>query len=226
MGVNTANKTLKSGQLTLEGNSGDRSIFLGQNSWFFNSALTMGQVSDSANTNASSYAPLGSYTKLAFQGVGKVILSREHSIFGVLNVRGQFATTNLDPYEKMLIGGATALRAYSVEQGSVNQGAIISAELRKTLNTEFGQLQPVVFIDYLNGQINNTTYPNWQTNLGYSNPNLSNYVTASNVGVGMDWTYFNKYSLSVSWARRLPGSPIGTYGNGNSQFWFLAQARF
>lgn len=226
MDVSTANKTLKSGQLTLDGNSGDRSILLGQNSWFFNSALTMGQVTDSANTSAASYAPLGSYTKLAFQGIGKVVLSREHSIFAVLNIRGQLATTNLDPYEKMLIGGATAVRAYSVEQGSVNQGAIISAELRKTINTEFGQFIPVVFIDYLNGQINNTTYPNWQTNQGYSNSNLSNYVTAAGAGVGLDWSYFNKYSLSVSWARRLPGSPIGTYGNGNSQFWFVAQARF
>lgn len=226
MGVNTTNKILKSGQLTIDGNSGDRSIFLGQNSWFFNSALTMGQVTDSANTNAASYAPLGSYTKLAFQGIGKVVLSREHSVFAVLNVRGQLATTNLDPYEKMLIGGATALRAYSVEQGSVNQGAIISAELRKTINTEFGQFIPVVFIDYLNGQINNTTYPNWQTNMGYSNPNLSNYVSAADVGIGLDWNYFNKYSLSISWARRLPGSPTGTYGNGNSQFWLVAQARF
>lgn len=226
MGVNTANKTLKSGQLTLEGNSGDRSINLGQNSWFFNSALTMGEVTDSANTSASSYAPLGAYTKLAFQGIGKVILNEKHSIFAVLNVRGQIASKNLDPYERMLVGGSTALRGYSVDQGSINQGAIITAELRKTINTDWGQFTPVVFVDYLNGQINHTTYPNWQTNLGYTNPNLSNHVTAADAGLGLDWNYFNQYSISVSWARRLPGSPTGTYGNGNSQFWFVAQARF
>ena len=226
MGVNTANKTLKSGQLTLEGNSGDRSINLGQNSWFFNSALTMGEVTDSANTAASSYAPLGAYTKLAFQGVGKVILNEKHSIFAVLNVRGQIASKNLDPYERMLVGGATALRAYSVDQGSINQGAIITAELRKTINTNWGQFTPVVFVDYLNGQINHTTYPNWQTNQGYSNPNLSNHLVAADAGLGLDWNYFNQYSISVSWAKRLPTSPSGTYGNGNSQFWFVAQARF
>lgn len=226
MSVNTANKTLKSGQLTLEGNSGDRSIFLGQNSWFFNSALTMGEVTDSANTSASSYAPLGAYTKLAFQGVGKVILNEKNSIFAVLNVRGQIASKNLDPYERMLVGGATALRGYSVDQGSINQGAIITAELRKTINTNWGQFTPVVFVDYLNGQINHTTYPNWQTNQGYSNPNLSNHLVAADAGLGLDWNYFNQYSISVSWARRLPGSPTGTYGNGNSQFWFVAQARF
>ena len=227
-GASTADKTLQSAQLTLDGNSGDRSILLGQNTWFFRSALTVGQVmNDAPNVPVSpNYETVGGYTKLAFQGVGKLILSDEHSIYSVLNVRGQAASTNLDAYERMMIGGYSALRAYSVEQGSINQGTISSLELRKAFNTEYGQFVPVIFADYANGWIVHGPDSNWQNSTGYTNPNLTNHMVASDAGLGLDWNYFNQYSLSVSWARRLPMSPAGTYGNGNSQFWFVAQARF
>jgi hemolysin activation/secretion protein len=141
-------------------------------------------------------------------------------------VRGQAASTNLDAYERMMIGGYSALRAYSVEQGSINQGTISSLELRKAFNTEYGQFVPVIFADYANGWIVHGPDSNWQNSTGYTNPNLTNHMVASDAGLGLDWNYFNQYSLSVSWARRLPMSPAGTYGNGNSQFWFVAQARF
>ena len=226
-GVSTANKTLQSGQLTLDGNSGDRSILLGQNTWFFRSALTVGQVLDNANSYSSPYyETVGGYTKLAFQGVGKIILSDEHSIYSVINIRGQAANTNLDAYERMMIGGYSALRAYSVQQGSINQGTISSLELRKAINTEYGQFVPVIFTDYANGWVTHGPDLGWQAATGYTNPSLTNHLVASDAGVGLDWNYFNQYSLSVSWARRLPMSPAGTYGNGNSQFWFVAQARF
>lgn len=226
-GVNTANKMLQSGQLTLDGNSGDRSILLGQNTWFFHSALTVGQVTDSANSTQSPYyETVGGYSKLAFQGIGKLILSDEHSVYSVLNIRGQAANTNLDAYERMMIGGYSALRAYSVQQGSINQGTISSLELRKAINTEYGQFIPVIFTDYANGWITHGTDLGWQAATGYTNPSLTNHMVASDAGLGLDWNYFNQYSLSVSWAKRLPMSPAGTYGNGNSQFWFTAQARF
>lgn len=226
-GATTADKTLQSGQLTLDGNSGDRSILLGQNTWFFRSALTVGQVMDDANSISSPYyETVGGYTKLAFQGVGKIILSDAHSIYSVINIRGQAANTNLDAYERMMIGGYSGLRAYSVEQGSINQGTISSLELRKAFNTEYGQFVPVIFADYANGWVTHGPDIGWQAATGYSNLNLTNHIVASDAGVGLDWNYFNKYSLSVSWAKRLPMSPAGTYGNGNSQFWFVAQARF
>ncbi|WP_173959848.1 ShlB/FhaC/HecB family hemolysin secretion/activation protein [Polynucleobacter arcticus] len=226
-GVSTANKTLQSGQLTVDGNSGDRSILLGQNTWFFRSALTVGQVMDDANSLSSPYyEAVGGYTKLAFQGVGKIILSDAHSIYSVINIRGQAANTNLDAYERMMIGGYSGLRAYSVEQGSINQGTISSLELRKAFNTEYGQFVPVIFADYLNGWVTHGPDIGWQAATGYSNLNLTNHIVASDAGIGLDWNYFNKYSLSASWAKRLPMSPAGTYGNGNSQFWFVAQVRF
>lgn len=227
LGVTTTNKTLESGQLVLDGNSGDRSIALGQNSWYAHSALTMGQVNDSAAMPGSDQL-LGAYTKLAFQGVGKAILNDKHSVFTVLNIRGQVANVNLDPYEKLLIGGFSGVRAYSPQQGSFNQGTIVTAELRQAINTEWGQFIPVVFMDYANGWLNQATYPGWQVSNGYSNPNISNHMVLSDAGLGLDWNGFHGFTVSASWARRLPFSPVGlnNTGNANSQFWFLVQSRF
>jgi len=226
-GVTTTDKTLASGQITLDGNSGDRSIKLSQDTWFARMALANGQVKDAANpTNAN--GSLGNYKKLAFQGFGKLILDDPSNLFASLNIRGQVANTNLDGYEKQLIGGANAMRAYAPEQGSYNQGTITSLELRKVINTEWGQLIPVLFADYANGWINHATYPSWQINSGYSDPTLSNHMVLSDAGLGLDWNSFSQYSLSISWARRLPMSPAGSssVGNANSQFWFTAKAFF
>jgi len=226
-GALTTNKFLSSGQLVLDGNSGDRSITLGQSSWHTHLALTMGRVSDSAAISGSNQ-PLGDYTKLAFQGVGKLVISDVQNIFATINVRGQVANTNLDPYEKQTIGGFSGVRAYSLNQGSFNQGTITTAELRKVFNTQWGQFAPAVFVDYANGWINHATYPSWQLNNGYSNSNLSNHMVLSDAGLGLDWSGFYGLSASASWARRLPLSPAGLYsvGNANSQFWFLVQSRF
>ena len=226
-GVTTTNKTLTSGQLTLDGNSGDRSIVMGQHSWYVRSALTMGHVGDTG-VLAGSNAPLGPYTKFAFQGVAKLVLNEQHNIYSTLNVRGQAANTNLDPYEKMLIGGFSGMRAYYPEEGSFNQGTITTLELRQAINTPYGQFIPVIFMDYANGWINHATYANWQTQSGYSNSGLSNHLALSDAGLGLDWAGLYGLNLSLSWARRLPSSPAAMNGSGNSnsQFWFVAQARF
>ena len=216
-GVVMTDKTLKSGQLTLDGNSGDRSISLGQNSWYAHVDLTKGTVSDAGASSAF----LSPYTKLAFQGIGRLLLNEKYSIYSSLSVRGQVANTNLDPYEKLLIGGFSGMRAYSQNQGSFNQGTISTIDLRQVIDTAWGQFVPAIFLDYANGWTNRFS----DTAL---NSGLSNHMVLSDAGLGIDWRGFDNFSLSASWARRLPMSPAGLYNtsNANSQFWFLAQASF
>lgn len=225
--VATSNKTLQAGQLYLDANSGDRSIYLGQNSWAFRPGLVVGQVADVAAVQGSSQ-PLGSYTKLSFQGFGKYILSGGGNLYTSLNLRGQAANTNIDPYEKMAIGGFSGMRAYSLNEGSFNQGSITSVGLHNIIHTPWGRFTPHVFIDYANGWINHSTYSDWQVNSGYSNSQLSNHMVLSDAGLGVDWSVYKDLSLSALWARRLPLSPSGlsSTGNTNSQFWFLLQAFF
>ena len=218
-----SNKTLQAGQLFLEGNSGDRSIYLGQNTWFLRSAVVSGQVADAASTTSPT---LGSYTKLSFQGLGKFILSEDKNLYASVNLRGQAANVNLDPYEKMTIGGFSGMRAYSLNQGSFNQGTITSLALHNTIHSDWGRFTPNIFIDYANGWINHSTYSDWQVNSGYSNAQLSNHMVLSDAGLGIDWAGYKDLVLSALWARRLPLSPSGlnNTGNSNSQFWFVLQA--
>ena len=225
--VVTSQKTLTSAQLAIDGNSGDRSIALGQNTWFVHSALTLGHVKDSANTRASNQ-PLGAYAKWAYQAYGKLILSQERNLYATLNVRGQVANTNLDPYEKLAIGGYAGVRSYRPEQGSLNQGTIATAELRQSINTKWGQFTPIALLDYGNGWINHSTYANWQLNSGYADSGLSNHMVLADAGLGLDWNGFHGLTLSAIWARRWPHSPaaINTSGNKSSQFWFVVQTHF
>ena len=226
MGTTTQNKTLTMGQWFLDGNSGDRSIQLGENVWFWRSALNAGSIKNDA-PGASTQNPglVGdTYTKFSFMGVSKIFLSKAENIYAVVNVRGQAANTNLDPYEKLMVGGASALRGYSPDTaGSLNQGTISTFELRKTFNTGWGEITPLVFMDYANGWINKATYPNWQINSGYSNANLSNHLVLADAGLGFEWSSYRNWTLVTSWATRLPSSPVMQGSSGNSQFWFLAQ---
>lgn len=226
-GAVTSNKTLQAGQLFLDANSGDRSAYLGKNSWALHSALTAGQVVDVAASSGSNQ-PLGSYTKWAFQGLGKLALSGDGNLYGSLNFRGQVANTNLDPYEKLMIGGFSGMRAYSPNEGSFNQGTITSLGLHQVVHTAWGRFTPHIFMDYANGWINHSTYANWQVNSGYADSTLSNHMALSDAGLGIDWSGYKDLSVSALWARRLPLSPAGlnTTGNANSQFWFLLQAFF
>ena len=220
IGITTTDKTLKSVQAVLDGNSGDRSINLGQNAWYMHSALSSGSVSDHvAQTNE----PLGPYTKLALSGIAKTVLNDERNIYSILNVRGQVANTNLDPYEKLLVGGYSGVRAYSLEEGSFNNGAIATLELRQAFNTEWGRLTPGIFVDYANGWINHATYSGWNNNTGYTN-----HQVLADYGIGIDWSDVQGFVVSLSWANRFGSSPpaIAGTGSANSQFWFVVQSRF
>ncbi|ECC3884694.1 ShlB/FhaC/HecB family hemolysin secretion/activation protein, partial [Salmonella enterica subsp. diarizonae] len=45
-------------------------------------------------------------------------------------VNGQLADGNLDPSQKFLMGGPSAVRAYDIGDGSVDQGVVGTAEIR------------------------------------------------------------------------------------------------
>jgi hypothetical protein len=57
------------------------------------------------------------------------------------------------------------------------------------------------------GWFNMAPYSNWQTNLGYANPNLPNFWGVMGAGPAIDWTTPYGATFSVTWTTRLPGSP-------------------
>jgi hemolysin activation/secretion protein len=222
--VTTSKKTIYAGQFSLAANSGDRSLLLDEDTWSVQSTLTMGQVSDAAAINITS-AP---YSKLAFQAIKKKPLWSEQAVYAFINFRGQWANVNLDAYEKLLLTGINGARAYSPDQGTVDQGFIASIDIRKDINTAWGRITPGVFFDYANGSINKVPYENWQINNGYSNPAQSNNLTFSNYGVSLNLTGFKNTGLSMSWAKQMNASPsmLGVVSNDNSQFWFALRTQY
>jgi len=227
LGVVTSNKTIQSGQILLDGNSGDRSVALGPNSWYVHSTFSAGQVNDSA-VLPSSTQPYGSYKKATLHLADKFVLDDMHNVYATFSISGQVANSNLDPFEKLAVGGSSGMRAYSPAQASFNQGTLSTVDLRQVINSEWGQFSPVFFIDYANGWINHATSANWQINQGYSNSNLPNHMALSDAGLGLEWADLHGFVLSITWATRLPITPanLNTANSGNSQVWLLAKSLF
>jgi hemolysin activation/secretion protein len=200
-----APRHLYSVRFTLSTDAGDRSMQLGESYWTALLALTHGRVAQSLDS-ADTTGVLGVYDKLAMSAVGKLNLGST-GWYGVLIMHGQLADRNLDYSEKLSIGGQGGVRAYRADEGSLDEGIVVSAELRRLFHLPNGdQLSPGIFVDYANGVINHSPYGGWQTSSGYVDPNLSNHRSVAALGVGVDWQSHLGVSASLSWATRMPGS--------------------
>lgn len=222
--VTISKKTIYAVQFSMSANSGDRALLLDADTWNVQTTLTMGQVSDAAAIIPTS----AKYSKLVFQALKKKTLSADQGIYALVNMRGQWANSNLDAYEKFLLTGVNGARAYSPDQGTVDQGFIASIDVRKDINTAWGRMTPGVFFDYANGFINKNTYENWQINSGYSNSAQSNNFTLSNYGLSLNITGFKNSWLSATWARQMNASPamLSNDSSANSQFWVSLRTKY
>jgi len=215
-------------RLGLSSNAGDRPAELGLNYWSANTILTLGRNRQDLN-GFDTTNTVGSYQKLAASAFGKRVLGSGWYALG--NVRGQIGNRNLSTYEAMSLGGVTGVRAYSPEEGTLNDGVFLSAELRKliALPNGMGQLAPGVFVDYINGRVLHNPYQGWQTSMGYANPDVGNHRWLGGWGVGVDWVLPNPNvtaSLTVGW--KLPGSPDSEYkpGSAKARVLFSLAAKF
>lgn len=201
----------------LSSNAGDRPAELGLNYWSANTFLTLGRNRQDLN-GFDTTDTVGSYQKLAASAFGKRVLGSGWYLLG--NARAQIGSRNMSTYEAMSLGGVTGVRAYSAEEGTLNDGVFLSAELRKLVNLPkgMGQLAPGVFVDYINGRVLHNPYPGWQTSMGYANPNVGNHRWLGGWGVGVDWVLPNPNvtaSVTVGW--KLPGSPDSEYKPGSAK---------
>lgn len=192
---------------TVTGNSGERDLQLGNSYWTAAAVLTHGWVSQDLQGATDTTGVLGSYNKIRLNGLRKQNLG-DSGFYVLADLRGQVADRNLDAYEKLQFGGQGAVRAYRVDEGSFDAGAILSIELRKIFRVGNGHvLSPGIVFDGALGVFNMNPYPNWQTNSGYANPNLPNFWGVMGAGPAFDWITPQGLTFSISWTTRLPGSP-------------------
>jgi len=154
----------------------------------------------------------GDFTKLSFQASRLQAIVPRHSLY--LAVGGQWASKNLDPSEKLALGGARAVRAYPAGELLVDQGFIGTAEWRWSYNDEF---TPFVFYDAARGKISR-------------DPFLTDTFNANSLrgfGLGLSWARAGSFSINATLAWRDGTRPAQTDGGGrNPRLYVQAQKAF
>ena len=127
-----------------------------------------------------------------------------------LAVQGQYASKNLDPSQKFVLGGPNAVRAYAQGSGVGDDGVLGTAELRYTLAPRGWLTRPQVFAFFDGGSIHVNADPYLPT---------ENHVDlyGAGVGVNLDTVFGLSVRGSVAW--RVGSDPAVDSSDSSSRGW-------
>lgn len=181
-----AHSNLNALRLSLQANNGDRPRQLRSNIRSGEVALTVGHRA--SDESAFSLARRdGSYAKITASGFGTYGLNKSGDIFLSGQFSGQYASRNLDPSEKLGVGGPNAVRAYRVDEGSFDDGGILNLGLYKRMPIAAGhQIQVGAFSDLAIGRVNHNSWLNWETSF-VNIPGIQNKRVLAGYGLSVDW---------------------------------------
>jgi hemolysin activation/secretion protein len=213
-GINLSDKSIKSIALNLRGDFTDD--FYGGARNIYSLGVVAGRLD--LDGNAASLAAdrlgaqtQGSFTKLPwnYQRVQRLADGWDLSA----SFSGQFASKNLDGYEKFAIGGPSAVRAYPSGEGLGDEGWIASLEVRRAFTAEF---QGSVFVDSGHISVLHNTYPGWNA----GNPARPNSYSLYGAGIGMAYGRPADWVIRGSVAWKLGSNPgrtiLGTDSDGGT----------
>ena len=190
------------------GGGGNSTFFLGLSSGSLDIQTPLALAADavSARTN-------GSYNKVVFSGSRLQRVSDSWSLYGSANA--QWASKNLDPSEKFVLGGMDGVRAYPQGEGFGDEGYILNLEARYLLTNlserVAGQVQLLGFVD--GGSITVNKKP-W-----FAGDNRRNLSSA---GVGALWDDPGNFSLRMYYAVKLGNEDAISAPDKSGRFWFQA----
>ena len=203
------------GIASLYGNHHDELGGGGMNAFFL--ALSAGsldiQTPSALAADATSARTNGSYSKLWFNA------SRVQRITDIVSVRagisGQVASKNLDPSEKMVLGGMDGVRGYPQGEAFGDQGYLASVEASVLLaglsGHVPGQVRLLGFVD--NGRVTINKNP-WYVG--------DNERTLSSAGVGMTWDDPGNFAVRTYYARKLGNEDALSAPDKSGRFWIQA----
>jgi hemolysin activation/secretion protein len=225
---------------TVNGEIGDRRLdvanvgFSGYSAWSRASGLTMvtfsvalASGSSEQHNGAALAADLagrrtqGSYRKFSYD-LGLVhMFGSDWSLVGAF--RGQQANRNLDSLERLILGGANAVRAYPLGEATGDEGWILKVDLKRRLGNAW---RAGVFLDVGSITVNHTVPP-----AAAATPN---YYELAGAGLLVEWLPRADVSLFATIAspvgnnpgRSATGSNIDDSRSGASRAWFGLAARF
>lgn len=184
---------------TLFGDARDNILGGGINTWSV--SQTWGNASlDTPSQKSIDQGPTGYKTHGKFEK-SNVQLSRLQSITPGLafyaSYSGQTASKNLDSTEKLSLGGINGVRAYPQGEAMVDQGYLVTGELRYALGKASpkvpGQFVLSTFIDSGRGKV-------------YVKPlttDTENVVSRTGAGIGLTWGELDNFQVKGSLAWRI-----------------------
>jgi hemolysin activation/secretion protein len=189
--------------------AGDALLLGGINSW--NLGWTSGRVDFDDSTaqlaDAGAARTQGGFSKLNVNLARLQNLSTKIALYFALS--GQWANTNMDAAEKMIVGGPSTVRAYDVGALSGDTGYLATAELRRDLGTAWnGRWQAVAFVDTAHITVNKDT---WVAG--------KNSATLSGAGIGLNWAGTNQWRAKAMVATQLGSTPTLVESNTSTRAW-------
>jgi hemolysin activation/secretion protein len=205
---------LDNGTASVTGDLLDTILSGGINTWSV--AWTTGRVgfddADAQLADATSADTRGRFSQWNASVTRLQHVGATDALYVALSV--QWSNANLDPAQKMVIGGVYTVRAYDMDVLSADTGILASAEWRHELGVLwYGHLQVVGFVDSEHVTINHTVW--------VSGPNSA---TLSGVGTGLNWSWSGQWNAKASIAVPL-GSTAALIGASNSARVWLALSK-
>ena len=179
----------------------------------YSMTVSGGSLALDALTNAQdaqTYHTQGLYLKMLSTANTLQPLRGRFSLYAALTT--QFSDNNMDPEEKLSLGGPTGVRAYPQGEALVDQGALGTAELRYALRE---QMHLTLFYDAAVGNQYHSPLPT----------TANNRRTLSGVGFGLISQPWHGLSSNASVAWRTSSQPTSA-PDARPTFWWQLQESF
>ncbi len=160
---------------------------------------------------ATGHQTEGNYAKFSLNGSRLQALFGRHHLF--VSLVGQFANHNLDPSEKLALGGDRAVRAYPSGEVLVDTGWIGGVEWRYSATND---LVLALFHDAGHGEQSRDPTPN----------DLRNRRTLRGTGVGLTWNAPYAVTLRAAAAWRMGDPPVSDSGASDPRVLVQVQKAF
>lgn len=229
LGQSLHRKRLDKGSIALDGNRAD--AWGGGGASYYAIALTIGSLDLSrlpadAALDAATARTDGNFTKLAID------LRRDQALGGAFFLRGrlvgQWSGSNLDSSEQLALGGPVGVRAYPVNEGIGDSGAVANFELHYPFTS--GAASGLDIFGFADAGVTRRHADKWRGwNAGSNDPNSYPLF-----GVGIGATYAIADGLGASLVAALPiganqGAPSGLNQDGGKtdpRIWFSLSKKF
>ena len=192
--INVLTGNLYGNQLDAVGGGGINSFSLSLSAGTLDIQTPAARAADAVSARSQ-----GAYNKLAFTASRLQQVTDSVSFFA--GISGQGASKNLDPSEKMSLGGMDGVRAYPQGEGFGDQGYLVNLEARLLLpkaQSLPGRMHLIGFVDAGSVTINKNPWA-----AGINQRSLAAY------GVGLTWSEPGNFLVRTYYARKL-GNDLAT----------------